>query len=423
MAGGSVVGRTVIAPGMMVMVVVLGASAAVAAPGDLDTTFGSGGRVTTDVASNEGAGGVAVQADGKIVVAGSTWREKTGGDFLVARYEPDGDLDPTFSHDGTRLTSFSSVYDAATDVAIQPNGKIVAVGTAAMESRFAVARYQPDGSLDRSFGSRGKVTTNVGPSDDFAFGVAIQPDGRIVVVGYTSRGDFAVVRYRSSGRLDRSFGGDGMVTTSLSKGWDMAYAVALQTNGKIVVVGRSDAGGGDFGIARYRADGTLDPSFGEGGIVTTHFSPDYDIAADVAIQPDGRIVVAGGTARRDGQLALARYERDGTLDSTFSGDGKLATDFGSLDHAWGVAIQPDGRSVAAGFTAAGTGDCALARYETDGALDTTFGGDGTQTTDFASDYDSCRGVAIQADGRIVAVGTTFGGPTGYDVALARYLSG
>ncbi|HEX6131454.1 MAG TPA: delta-60 repeat domain-containing protein, partial [Actinomycetota bacterium] len=227
-------------------------SPALADAGDLDPTFG-GGRVTTNLGSpDDGARSVVVQPDGRVVVVGDTRRARTGGDFAMIRYLTDGSLDPSFSGDGKRTTSFSPVYDAARDVALQPNGKIVVVGTAAMETRFAVARYLPDGSLDPSFHGDGKRTLNLSPSYDDAWAVAIQPDRRIVVAGYTGWGNFALARFMPNGSLDPSFGGDGRVVTSFGPGWDWAYDVALQANGKIVAVGRTDLGNGNFAVARYR---------------------------------------------------------------------------------------------------------------------------------------------------------------------------
>jgi uncharacterized delta-60 repeat protein len=216
----------------------------------------------------------------------------------------------------------------------------------------------------------------------------------------------------AGGELDTSFDDDGMVTTDFG-GLDEALGVAIQADGKIVAAGRGTAVG-DFALARYNRDGSLDTSFDGDGKVTTDFGSPFDVALGVAIQPDGRIVAAGTAAGDD--FALARYNRDGTLDTSFDGDGKVTTDFGAMDAALGApAIQPDGKIVAAGYTTAG-GDFALARYNRDGSLDTSFDGDGKVTTDFGSPFDVAAGVAMQPNGRIVAAGGDGG-----DFALARYL--
>src|SRR4051794_14296359 len=200
------------------------------------------------------------------------------------------------------------------------------------------------------------------------------------------------------GDLDVSFSGDGRQTTDFG-GSDAATAVAVQADGKIVVAGSSD---GNFALARYGVDGTPDASFSGDGLVTTDLGA-ADDGQGVAIQADGKIVVAGGSG---GNFALARYTAAGSLDTSFSGDGLQTTDFGAADGATAVAVQPDGRIVAGGSSG---GDFALARYDTAGGLDTSFSGDGKQTTDFGAS-DSSSDLAITANGAIVVVGThAFGG--------------
>ena len=346
-----------------------------------------------------------------------------GGDGKVV-------LDPSFGGDGKVVTN-------GTLLAIQADGKIVLAGD-------GVSRYNSDGTLDASFGVNGKVrTTNPeGPRawrhsfvDMFGFanGVAIQADGKIVVVGggsgpHSDYPGFALARWNSDGTLDATFGVDGKVRTHFSaKSSDSASGVAIQADGKIVVAGVAGSGPDKhpvFALARYNSDGTLDTSFGVDGKVETDFSPRGDGAADVAIQADGRIVVIGNAAGR-GKFALARYNSDGTLDATFGGDGKVMTDFTSgSDWASGVAIQADGRIVAAGAAGyySGHSRFALARYNSDGTLDATFGVDGKVMTDFTSASDSASGVAIQADGRIVAAGVAGDQSGNSKFALARYNS-
>jgi uncharacterized delta-60 repeat protein len=412
------------------------AAAAQAAPGDLDPTFSGDGKQTTNFGqSNNVASGVAIYPNGKVVAAGSTGPNQSGccivgGDFALARYNPNGLLDPTFSGDGKQTTNFGgdpeNGGDGAGAVALDPNGKIVVVGRGGPGADFALARYNPTGSLDPNFSGDGKQTTNFGFTDDVATSVAIQPNGKIVVAGYNGL-TFALARYNSNGSLDPSFSGDGKQTTNFGSG-AVASGVAIQPNGKIVVVGRGGPGA-DFAIARYNPNGSLDPTFSGDGKQTTNFGG-YDGANGVALQGNGKIVAVGFALGGDNdQLAtdfgLARYNPNGLLDATFSGDGKQTTDFGGeSDGASGVAIQPNGKIVAAGCACPGTvnppREFALARYNPSGSLDPSFSGDGRVTTGFGGFDDRANGVALQADGKIVAVGR---GVPGGDFALARYLGG
>jgi uncharacterized delta-60 repeat protein len=388
--------------------------------GELDPSFSGDGKVVTGFAGNDQAHDIAIQADGKIVAAG--WRRVGDGfafDFALARYNPNGSLDPSFGGDGRVVTDFGG-DDRSFAVAIQANGKIVAAGQATAD--FALARYKSDGSLDPSFGGDGKVTTDFGGFDR-ANAVAIQADGKIVAAGWCCAGqNFALARYNADGSLDRTFDGDGKVVTDFGRD-DRPLDIAIQADQKIVAAGTTgrNVPDTDFALARYNANGSLDSTFdGDGRVVTDFGLSTGDGAAGVAIQPDGKVVAAGATA--SGNFALARYNPNGSLDPSFSGDGKLRTDFGNLDGAADVAIQPDGRIVAAGGSGTGSEfDFALARYRPRGGLDATFGGDGRVLTDFGAEDYAIAGVAIQADGRIVAAGFTSIGSSPYNFALARYL--
>ena len=294
-------------------------------------------------------------------------------------------------------------------------------------THFALARYNPNGSLDTSFSGDGVQTTDL--AGDYANAVAIQPDGKIVVVGTNFPG-FAVARYNPNGSLDTTFSGDGLQRT-FDAGFESAFGMGLQANGKIVAVGFRYAGtfgDYDFALARYNPGGGLDTSFSADGLQTTNFGGN-DRAAGVALQGDSKIV-AVGQADGDGakNLALARYNPNGSLDMTFSGDGKQTTDFGGVDGANAVALQPNGRIVAAGFAGATGFDFALARYTPNGSLDTSFSGDGKQTTNVGvADSDGIHGgatgLALQGDGKMVLVGLGRGPSQTEDFALARYLGG
>jgi uncharacterized delta-60 repeat protein len=300
----------------------------------------------------------------------TSYRRRLKVEVLCDRALMAGDLDTTFDGDGKVTTDFGVNSGRAFSVAIQSDGKIVVAGGS--NSDFALARYNSNGSLDTTFDGDGVVTTDFGNSDT-AFSVAIQSDGKIVVAGFSfngRNGDFALARYNSDGGVDYSFGSGGKVATDFSGDYDGAFSVAIQRDGKIVVAGGSDHNGSirlhDFALARYDSNGILDPTFGSGGKVTTDFGGNDEGAKSVAIQSDGKIVVAGhsGNVGSNNYFALTRYESNGSLDTTFDGDGKVTTDFGSgFDRAYGVAIQSDGKIVVAGFSADSINeDFALARF-------------------------------------------------------------
>ncbi|MEW6357667.1 MAG: choice-of-anchor D domain-containing protein [Planctomycetota bacterium] len=395
------------------------------AAGDLDLTFGIGGLVTTDFAgANDQGWDMAIQPDGKIIVAGHAI---TGGnrDFALARYNADGTLDATFGTGGKVTTNFPAAWDEARAIALQPDGKIVAGGDVVLGNRdFALVRYNADGSLDTTFGTGGKVSTDFGSGDDGIMALAVQSDGKIVAVGYgNDAGKFkpAVARYNSDGTLDTTFDGDGKVVTAIyGLGNDWGNAMALQEDGKIVVVGGAWSGAGDhFFVVRYNTDGSLDTSFSDDGKVIT--VPDTNaVARAVAIEPNGMIVVGGGASPGGpANFALARYNTDGSLDTTFGVNGIVTTDFaGGSDISYALAVQSDGKILLAGEA---SGYFALARYNTDGSLDTSFGGDGKITTAIGSNAYG-RGLQIDANGMIVVAGYASTG-TGEDFALSRYEGG
>ncbi|NUS80521.1 MAG: DUF11 domain-containing protein [Streptomyces sp.] len=401
---------------------------AAAAPGGLDPTFSGDGKVLTSLADEDHANDVAVQSDGKIVSVGSSADYSLGeSDFALTRHNPDGTPDASFGGgDGKVTTAVNNMdpdlqWSEAQALAIQPDGKIVVVGSSWRGYEnccwFTVARYNPDGTLDTGFGGGdGRVFTDFGGPDE-ARDVAVQPDGRIVAAG-TSGGQVALARYNADGTPDASFGGgDGQVSTdpapeSQEEGGD-GRALALQPDGRIVVGGEVGTTRFDFVLLRYTASGALDTSFSGDGIERTDLG-DYDSVEGLAVQPDGRIVAAGGSG---GRFALARYTPGGALDTGFDGDGKVLTSGGG--GASDVKLQPgDGRIVIAGSNGPGA-DFAVLRYNPDGSQDTGFGTAGVATADFGAS-DAAYGVALQSDGKIVAAGQ--GGPNS-DFALARFEGG
>jgi uncharacterized delta-60 repeat protein len=342
-----------------------------------------------------------------------------------------GALDPGFGSGGKVTTSIGAAGVAdAWAVLLQPDGKIVAVGDSfnTVDYDFGLARYNADGSLDPSFGAAGKVTTPIGQSGDIAFAGALQPDGKIVVAGKTDGGgssDFGIARYNANGGLDTAFGDAGKVRLAISSGFDAAKGLALQVDGKVVVAGRGSVNGvdEDFTLVRLRVDGSLDTGFGLNGVVSTPIGSSHDIASAVALQPDGKIVVAGTShIGNRAQFALARYNADGSLDSSFGAGGKVTTPVGgNSDSANALVLQPDGKLVVAGtsFNGANT-DFALARFAAAGTLDPSFGVGGKVTTAIGSaGFDFARAVVLQPDGKIVATGSS-NVPANGDFALVRY---
>jgi uncharacterized delta-60 repeat protein len=401
-------------------------------PGDLDPTFGDGGLATTDLPGLQATGvnSVAVQPDGRILVAGDGLGSgRVEYHFGLARFNRDGSLDNSFGTGGKVTTTFPLWYEARPfGMALQSDGRIIVAGLVADGSlkfpqvQIALARYNSDGSLDGSFGAGGLVTTAFpGQQATSATSVALQADGRIVVSGRTHNPTeaerVALARYDSEGHLDPSFGTGGLVSTSVF-GSSMAFttSVTVQEDGHIVFAGANDVGGPSrLVLARYNGDGSLDGSFGTGGVVTTDVSGPGSSVSRVAVQPDGRIVVAGG------QFVLARYDRGGNLDGSFGTDGLVFTDFGlSYPSAGDLVLQENGRIVVAGRVGLSDSQIALARYESDGSLDSSFGRAGLVTTAFPG-YSrvGAQSVALQADGRIVAAGFA-SASTGSRFAVVRY---
>ena len=418
-------------------------------PATLDTAFSTDGKATTDFGNNDEANAVAIQSDGKIVTAGFA-NDGTDDNFAIARYNADGTLDTSFSTDGKVTTDFGGNDDQARAVAIQPDGKIVAAGFAndGSDNNFALARYNTNGSLDTTFSSDGKLTTDFDGKDDEAYAVAIQPDGRIVAAGYATNTnqttnittddhkDFALTRYNSDGSLDESFSNqtkdfgrnDGKVTSLINIYDQEIYAMTIQSDGKIVVVGRSWSGiGNDFAVERYRPNGSRDHTFGfplqsdvRPGRVTTDFSGTGDYPHAIALQPDGKIVVAGRSwSNGNHNFALVRYTAQGDLDTMFGNGGKVRTDINGDDVVHAVAVLSNGKIIAAGGGGANFG---LARYTANGELDTEFDNreTGKAVTDFDGNADEARAIAIQSDGKIVVAGYANNG-SDTDFAIARYI--
>jgi uncharacterized delta-60 repeat protein len=401
--------RATVIVAVFVIVAGRGFTPASAAPGDLDPYFSHDG-IQTAFPNGAVAHAVAIDHHDRIVLAGYTLADHP--DIVLARFTPSGRLDPAFGEGGKVVTDLGA-NDYAFDLAIQDDGGIVVVGErqAAATDRMVVQRYRPNGTLDPDFGDGGTVLTGFGQRFQSANAVAIAPAGRIAVAGYTSNGitsRSAVARYLADGGLDRSFGGDGRVTTDVSSSGEQFADVVVQPDGSIVAAGWAELSlMPAFDAVRYTTDGSRDPTFHDDGIVRVDVSAGADKAFGLALQPDGKLVLVGATAAggRNG-WGLVRLGPRGRLDPTFGVGGKVVTTFGpGYDEADAVAVQANGKLVVAGRIRPGTkDDIGVMRFKPGGGHDRTFGAGGRVLTDVAGGSDAARDLVIASNGKLVVVG-------------------
>jgi uncharacterized delta-60 repeat protein len=377
------------------------------------------------------------------------WAHDSG--FGIARYMPDGALDQSFGNSGVVVTRSAQRSFVANALALQPDAKIVIAGMSGDVSNGAVqvalARYTPDGAEDQTFGTGGFAATPVGSAGAQANAVALQPDGMVLVAGTafahgTGDDSFFVARYSPAGALDATFGTAGMTTTHVGAAASSASAIALQADGRIIVVGTAYSNGAtddDFAAVRYKSSGDLDESFGSGGIVTTDFSArdpaagtSLDRAGAATLQPDGKVVVAGFTRGERQTFAVARYSPDGSLDASFGAGGKVQVP-AAEPQVFSIALQASGDLVLAGSSASsqgGTSPFTLMRFHADGRPDERFGTDGIVMTAVEGSRSGARALIAQPDGRLIAGGAKFGAPSAQGdpspdsgFALTRYTPG
>lgn len=338
--------------------------------GSLDTTFDFDGKVTTDIGGYyDSSSSISIQTDGKIVVSGIS-NNGVNDDFAVVRYNTDGSLDTTFDFDGKVTTDIGGYNDTCRSIAIQTDGKILVSGyfNNGLNLDIATVRYNDNGSMDSSFDVDGKVTTAVGNLDDICHSIILQNDGKIVLGGYSfildnSQTQISLIRYNTNGSLDTSFDSDGKVLTSIGNSYDFGRAISIQNDGKIVVVGNSVTNfKANFAILRYNVNGSLDTSFDSDGIVTTAIGNENQEAYSVAIQNDGKIIAAGYSYNPNNNFALIRYNSNGSLDNTFDSDGIVTTTIGNGGGAYAVAIQNDGKIIAAGDSYITNTNISIVRY-------------------------------------------------------------
>ncbi len=389
------------------------AAARLSTGGTLIPGFGIGGKQVIDLTGTgaiDMASGAALSGT-DIVISGGAGR--TGpGDIGLVRIDSAGNLVPAFDGDGKVLTDVrGESLDAGNAMAVQPDGKVVIVGTARnnFDTDFAIARYNPDGTLDGTFGAGGLRLIDIsGGSTDQALGLAVQPDGKIVVAGDDGK-DFVVVRLNPDGSNDVTFGG-GTVTIDFAGKADRANDVALQGS-DIIVVGQANNGvDDDFAFARLLgANGTLDPGFAGTGKFTLGGVGSTESINAVVVQPSDNKFVVAGTDGDD--FIFGRFDASGTLDLGFGTAGKTVLDVsgsGNVDEPMAMALRPDGSIVAAGRAFNGfDDDFAMVRLNANGQPDLGFGTGGKVVLDInaAGKFDTAFGVATHPDGNTVVVGT------------------
>lgn len=407
----------------------------------------SASPITGELANIADKGTVVIMHNGIAHTFVASYSGGDGNDLMLILPGP-GVLDYTFGKAGWATASPGASVSGVSGMVLGSDGRIIVAGYHSnTNADFALGQFTVEGSLDASFGTGGTVTTAVGSAADYGTGVALQADGKIVVAGYSSNGsndDFAVVRYNANGSLDSgmagdstpadSFGTGGKVITPIGTGTDQAQCVVIQSDGKIILAGQALFSNADFALVRYNADGSLDSglagdttpgdSFGTGGKVTLPIGSSADAVESIALQSDGKILVAGqALIGTNEDIALARFNTNGSLDSTFGTGGKVTTPVGtSDDFGNSVVLQSDGRILVAGQTRDGSNrDFALLRYTSTGALDGTFGTGGKVITAIGTSIDVATSAAVQSDGKIIVAGISNVGST-QRVALVRYQS-
>ncbi len=393
--------------------VVATASPASAAPGDLDLSWSGDGRLVANPSpSFDPAFGVAVQEDGKVVVVGVA-----GGKIFVARYLTGGTLDTTFSGDGKVFTDLGPGTDGAVDVAVQDDGKIVVAGGRNLFSgaaRFALVRYNANGTLDPTFSGDGRVTADFPGAEEEVREMAIQDDGKIVIAGESRPGQghvlTAVARYTANGAPDPTFSGDGYRAVDVGVGYEGGQGVAVQPDGRILTTSGLRGPGATpewrTVILRFTVNGQLDPSWSGDGRVVRSVVAGYEDLHAIGLADDGTVVVAG---EGEGRLLLQRYLANGAPDNSFSGDGVQVTNLpGAVEWITSLVRQADGKVVVAGGMAGAGRRGFVARYLTDGTLDSGYSGDGFTPVDFSPGPDAVTDVALQADEAAVIIATVDG---------------
>ena len=394
-----------------------------AQPGSLDESFGTGGIITAPLTTHGEHGYAAtIQPDGKILVAG--FQDVSGNqNFAVARYNTNGSLDNSFGTGGLVLFDAGTESDAAWALALQDDGKIILGGSVYNQNTtfddYALVRLNSDGTPDNTFGTGGLVITDIDGYWDNAYAMVLQTDGKILLAGegyITSNRKVCVVRYNTDGTLDASFGAGGIAIHVIGCGEERTRAIALQADGKIIVAGYFNEGIDDQTfVTRFNSDGTVDNTFGNNGTATLDIAGNDDQFWTLYILPDGKILAGGTTDPADDpDYLLVKYLSDGTLDNSFGSNGMALNNFGVNDFLKSMIVDADGKILTAG----GGFSFELIRFLDTGYPDTDFGTNGIVNTSIGN-FCFAHSVCLQADGRIVVSGHSNDG-NDYDLAVARY---
>lgn len=401
--------------------------------GILDNTFGTRGKVVTSTENNDIFGeSVLVQPDGKIIVAGY-YKNVNNKDFVVVRYNRDGSLDNTFGNNGKVITDFNGQDDYIIDVALLTDGKIIAGGYIDSSDgkiiKLGIARYNPNGTIDSTFSGDGKKTfiEYFGYRPQRIEDILIQPNGNIIAVG-RAQNNLLIIKLDSKGDYDTTFKSKGWAEIPLSHNLDAGTCIALQPDGKIVVAGylHYTAQSLNF-IARFTPNGNLDTSFNSLGINTVEVGAHaIGSPSGITIQKDGKILIVGRTVESiNVECALIRLNSNGTLDMSFNGKGTLhhyILNFPS--YLTDVLVQPDGKILAIGTAkSAFNSYCAIVRYNNNGSFDSTFNSNGIDTISLGKKYSTGNSIILQPDKKIVIAGGAMDGSNIYNMGVARYFSG
>lgn len=390
-----------------------------AQPGMLDATFGTGGIVTTSVLTGyNNALTTVVQPDGKIIAAGNVG-VTSNYDVGVVRYNEDGSLDPTFGLGGMVIIEASNFKSFAEDIALQADGKILLAGRIFNDISFVssslLIRLLPNGTLDNDFGTGGIVSALHNGEDNNAEAIALQQDGKILIAGH-HEDRFAVMRFNSDGSVDNTFGTAGMAKADVGRSLCFINDITLQRDGKIIAAGMgfNDNSNYGFAVARFNTDGSLDIDFADLGTKIFNVGPGNDFLTSVKLQRNDKLVLGGHTWIANQpllqyDLAVTRLNVDGSIDETFGNNGSAITNvlFGA-SYITGMILQPDDQIIiGSNINSQFDFDVAIARYTADGVLDNTFGTNGITTVDVAGFEDYCQGIALQPDGKIVSCGYSY----------------
>ena len=407
--------------------------------GELDPTFGTGGKVSVDFSNvRDEAFTIKVQNDQKLVIAGLS-KESGNNDFSLTRLNPDGSMDNLFGYNGKLVHSLGQYSDFISDIGFQSDGKIIAIGNSStintaseVESDIAICRYTIDGVLDNRFGNNGIVTFDLSGTYDIANAGYIQSDDKIIVVGYTglivSR-DFFVIRLNPDGSLDNSFGDGGQKIIDFGGFDDEAKSVSVSNDGKIYVAGYSldnNTFRSEIAICCLNSDGSFHSNFANNGELILSLGGIGSEASGIGITSSNEIIVSGynATAAAD-NFALVKLSSSGKLMSSFGGTGIVFTNLGSnSSQSRSMVIQPDDKIIASGYNVPNNSiqaDFATVRYNSDGSIDEKFGNKGIAITDFFGSDDMLNAVVLQQDGKVVVAGYVFNG-TSNDFGIARYLT-